>query len=213
MDIFSLLFDLIWLILIICVFALKKHFVLPDSGLSSRAKIVLCVLGLATFAANIGFLGYIVYVAYNPNFEYEETSKLVKFHIYAPTYLPLGVKQASRFYTMEDAEVGGTVVRSHYDISLADMVAGKTPATTILTQIQVKPKFNIQDYVVANSDNVLPSSLERIELSNFPGQQAFKLLGGFPKIVYVLTNDNVFITLATVRGDEAELINMIESLK
>lgn len=213
MQLFQILPTVFLIGLITTLIASRKQFVASDVKFSPFSQIFLILAFLVTVGVNGLVLGVAYYKAYHPEFDYDKVSSQVAFHMYQPTFLPIGVNQVSKFYTIDAADFGdgGTAVRAAYDLPLVEVAQGAKSNLIILNQTQVKAKFDIPKYVSTKVSTKV--EIKPIKLPNFAGKSAYLQTGGIAKILYVLMPDGVLVSLASVRATEEDLIEMANSLE
>jgi len=214
MSLTQIITPIFWIALFVFMLVSKKNFTLPDTKLSKKATIFLVIVSIIVFVVNVSILGVAYYKAYYPNYEYDKISKQVSYHVYQPTYLPQGIEQTTKYY-LEEKEFAGNkgFIRSAYDIPISSMAKGQKPVLTVITQTQVDPSFDINNYVLSTYKGDNPPNMQPIILPNFPNRQAYLQTGGLAKIVYVIAPDNVLISIASPKETEDNLQKIADSLK
>lgn len=205
---------LFWVAILAYMVVIKKDFNFSESSLSGKVRIFLVTVTMIVLVVNSYVFGVAYFKAYNPDFEYDKVSKKVNYYIYRPSILPESVEQVSKYYLLDKEFAGSTnAVRTAYDISVSSMIRGKKSSLTVITQTEVNDSFDIKNYILSAYAGMNYPIIQPISLLNFSNRQAYLQTGGLAKTVYVLTTNNVLVSIASVRETEDNLIKIADSLR
>jgi hypothetical protein len=213
MDIFQFILLMLWLFVLILLIKNKFQFNQTDYGLSRRAIAGFIIPIIVITGTVLFYFIYIYTVAYNPDYEYENTLKKVGYSIYRPSVLPYGILLDSKYYVYEKSFARtNNAVRSIYTIPWYAITKGEKDHTVILTQTKVDPNFDIVKLIeTESSKSLIDSGFEKITLNKWPNQPVY-LRDGPLKMVYLLTPDTILVSLGSISENSDTLIAMAESL-
>lgn len=214
MSITDILNLLLIISILICLLVSRNKFSFSDPALSKKSKTLLIAISSLILLPNIIYLGFAYYQTYYPNYDYEKTSKLVDYHIYKPSYLPSGIVIDSKYYIYEKEFYGTTnAVRTAFGTPPEVAIKGiDHGGPIVITQTKVSGNFDLKrdviDKVTSSNVKIIP-----ITLASIPIQRAFMQTGGPVNLIFILTNDNVFISIGGVKISEDELQKVANSLR
>lgn len=201
--------------LVILLFSYKKfHF--KDKGLSSKNRVYVALFALLFLAPTF----FVVLKGYsnakNDDFGYSHAASKVRYHIYKPEKMPLGLIYSTNFIT--DKELVGIrdAVQVTYDYALEEIVDIKKSRPVVVKQVGVKPEFSLINYVSNISESY--SQKRTVDIPNTVGGIGYLIsnsfnLGGSSKTLVFQKNDNVLVSLSTVDSDSQDLIDIALSLE
>jgi len=212
-----LLFSIIAAIILI----IKKN-KFPDSKPTSKQqKIVLKIFGLLSLSL-ISITTFKYYKALNPDYKYQEAQEKTDYHVYAPTYLPEGIKYESIFYTPEKGLLNkSNSTRLTLGIGLEKTLNSVNKENNfkiiILNQVGVESSFNLKGFGETLFGN--NSSIKEISLPEAKENEAYLIRDTREKIqsknLIFITKDNVLIQLTSGGSEvkEEDLISIAKGLE
>lgn len=186
------------MILILLMIRARKKYIFADKPLSSRTKLIFAFISISLVSFNIYAVIRIYNITYNPDYEYEKTTKQVNFHIYTPSVLPNGRIQDSKFF-IYDKDLYGTKnsVRVVYDTPLTLEHKNNEIPSIFITQAKVNPGFDIKNEVISQEkqDSNTELQFKPITLKRWSNLPAYILKRLSATEVIMLSPDNVLISI------------------
>jgi len=210
-------------ILYLVTFALlifsKSKFRLPEKKLPNPLFQLFILFSLLALALNIYFIFQVYYAAFNPDYAYEKTVKLVDYHIYRPQFIPGKREQSTHFYIWNNKLANqNNVVRVVYSPALSSIFRGDQTKPIVVSQVKVGTNFNLIKYLESLRDQNIKRDIEirPVIITNPSTKQAFIRQKPYENTYFIeldlLMADGVLITITTLGETPDNMIKMAGSL-
>ena len=217
MNILQIISWVLWIVALVLLIISKNAFNQPESGLSKKVLAGFLIPAILVSGIYIWFLIGVYKNAYYPDYEYEKTAQKAGFHIYRPEFLPDGQELNSKYYIYEKSFAGkNNAVRSVYSIPFTKLKKGESSHLILLTQVNVDQNFDIPKFLEAESGKPFDSlKFTKININTWPDQPAYLQTnsGDTAAFIYVITTDNVLISLGSLAENGENMIKIAESLR
>lgn len=218
-SVFQLVFQFLGIVTILLFIIFRKKFNQPEKELSKRRKIIFVCIAFSIIGLTGFYLLGVYYIAYHPDYKYEETSKTVGFHIYKPDMIPGGRQQTTTFYLYNKKLAGKeNAVRVAYSTPFSKLINGEKTDPIIITQAKMDDGFNLNQYVNTQkaNDSKQETKITSVPELNRGNHQAYLIERPFGikkyGALHILTNDNILVEISTIGETSDDILKIGESL-
>ena len=204
------------IIILILLLIYRKRFNLKDVPISKKGKSFLLISIIVLIFINMLFFGRAYYIAYNPNYQIEETENLVGHHIYQPNYLPRGMYQDTVFHIRDMKRVNKkNSVRAAYVTSSNADQESRGLEVVVINQVKIDPEFKLLDYIniLEKEDKKTDLIVQPLNIDQLSDQPGYTIKHPIYSEVAVFTTDNILISVVSPTLPLSDLVLMAASLQ
>ena len=203
-------------VLFILLLLTKNNFSQPPTLPHKSHASLLAIFTFLFAIIPAGYFGWSYYQLYFPDFNYEEVSATVDFHIYQPQYLPPKIQQKTAFHQTDKAVfTTSPTIRATDNRNLSQLVRDDGIQVIVIDQSKTVDPFSMIYFNELLTEKINPSaSVSQHNLTSFPNSPAFSISNSSVSMLWLRTRDNVLIMLTSPSSNTAleELIKIAESL-
>lgn len=204
-----ILYSIVFLMLIFS----SKKFNFENTGLSTKSKVFLIIIIIFLVIPVVSSMAFIsfVYLQNDKDYGFIETQPKVNFHLYKPSYIPLGLIGGKNFTSGPELTVKNDITQTIFSLPPNQSKKEATNPLITLSQVKVDPGFDFNSFVTKRYRYTV--STDTIPLPLSETQKAIYAELVQTTVLAFVTTDNILIYINAAHIPKEELIRMAESLK